>query len=139
MTHSTQLEYAGIAGTCIVGTLVIIVAHSSLEQGLPAVRSGDFPIFGISDAGTLGCCYCCVHRQCIGSAHTATCAIPSGAACGAVSVFGFAFFLQPFIMPLLSEMPPGRTGVVITSWAMRITLLGMYFDTSTNVYFLASF
>ncbi len=28
-------------------------------------------------------------------------------------------------MPLLSEMPVGRTGVIVTSWAMRITLLGV--------------
>lgn len=66
---ATQLEYAGIAGTCIVGTLVIIVAHSSLVQGLPAVHSGDFPIFGISDIGAALWWYpssftSCRHRFC---------------------------------------------------------------------------
>lgn len=123
----TQLEYAGIAGTCIVGTLVVIVAHSSIVQGLPAVRSGDFPVFGISDVGT-------TTPTIVRTPSRAS----TGSACGAVSVFGFAFFLQPFIMPLLSEMPPGRTGVILTSWAMRITLLGTALGTYALLGFFAA-
>lgn len=44
----------------------------------------------------------------------------------AVSVFGFAFYLQPMMMPLLLEMPKGKVGVKLTSWSARIVVLGIY-------------
>lgn len=42
----------------------------------------------------------------------------------AVSVFGFAFYIQPVIMPLLEEMPVGQLGVKLTSYSTRVVVLG---------------
>lgn len=44
----------------------------------------------------------------------------------AVSVFGFAFYIQPMMMPLLLEMPKGKVGVKLTSWSARIVVLGIH-------------
>ena len=41
-------------------------------------------------------------------------------------VLGFAFYLQPMMMPLLHDMPPGATGLAITSTAVKIVILGMF-------------
>jgi hypothetical protein len=35
----------------------------------------------------------------------------------AFAVLGFAFYVQPMLMPLLHEMPPGRAGVRVMSLA----------------------
>lgn len=43
---------------------------------------------------------------------------------GAVSTFGFVFYIQPIMMPLLSEMPASQRGVKILSWSTRIVVLG---------------
>lgn len=43
---------------------------------------------------------------------------------GAVSTFGFVFYIQPIMMPLLSEMPATERGVRILSWSTRIVVLG---------------
>lgn len=49
----TQLEYAGIAGTCLVGVLVVVVTQASVWHGLPAIHSGDLPVWGIKDPGSV--------------------------------------------------------------------------------------
>lgn len=41
----------------------------------------------------------------------------------AVSIFGFAFYVQPIMMPLLVEVPDGIVGVKIVSYSMRIVVL----------------
>ena len=41
-------------------------------------------------------------------------------------MFGFAFYIQPMMMPLLLEMPEGKVGVKLTSWSARIVVLGIY-------------
>jgi len=43
---------------------------------------------------------------------------------GAVSTFGFVFYVQPIMMPLLSEMPATERGVRILSWSTRVVVLG---------------
>lgn len=43
---------------------------------------------------------------------------------GAVSTFGFVFYVQPIMMPLLSEMPATERGVKILSWSTRVVVLG---------------
>ena len=43
---------------------------------------------------------------------------------GAVSTFGFVFYIQPIMMPLLSEMPATERGVKILSWSTRVVVLG---------------
>ena len=39
-------------------------------------------------------------------------------------VLGFAFYLQPMMMPLLHDMPPGPSGLAITSAAVKIVIIG---------------
>ncbi len=39
-------------------------------------------------------------------------------------VLGFAFYLQPMMMPLLHDMPPGPSGLAITSRAVKIVIIG---------------
>jgi amino acid permease len=41
----------------------------------------------------------------------------------AISIFGFAFYIQPIMMPLLLEMPKGKVGVKLISWSTRIVVL----------------
>ena len=43
----------------------------------------------------------------------------------AFSVLGFAFFIQPMMMPLLHEMPAGPRGVALTSHAVYIVVMGI--------------
>lgn len=40
----------------------------------------------------------------------------------AFAVLGFAFYVQPMLMPLLHEMPPGPASVNITCTAVRIVV-----------------
>ena len=40
-------------------------------------------------------------------------------------VLGFAFYLQPMMMPLLHDMPPGPSGLAITSTAVKIVIIGI--------------
>lgn len=44
--------------------------------------------------------------------------------CGAVSTFGFAFYIQPVLMPMIAEMPRGKVGLKILSWSTRFVVLG---------------
>ena len=41
-------------------------------------------------------------------------------------VLGFAFYLQPMMMPLLHDMPPGPSGLAITSTAVKIVIVGSF-------------
>ena len=43
---------------------------------------------------------------------------------GAISILGFAFYLQPLLMPMLPEMPAGKLGPRILSTASLITIGG---------------
>lgn len=49
---------------------------------------------------------------------------PAGAVCGAVSTFGFAFYIQPVLMPMIAEMPRGKYGVKMLGWSNRFVVLG---------------
>lgn len=40
----------------------------------------------------------------------------------AFAVLGFAFYVQPMLMPLLHELPPGPSSVNITCQAVRIVV-----------------
>lgn len=42
----------------------------------------------------------------------------------AFAVLGFAFYMQPMLMPLLKEMPAGPAGAKLTERAVHITLFG---------------
>lgn len=43
----------------------------------------------------------------------------------AFSVLGFAFYIQPMMMPLLHEMPGGQRGIALTSRAVYIVVMGI--------------
>ena len=43
----------------------------------------------------------------------------------AFSVLGFAFYIQPMIMPLLHEMPAGQQGIELTRRAVYIVVMGV--------------
>jgi hypothetical protein len=68
----------------------------------------------------------CMHRKVGGN--RATCvmsALPgAGAITNAISVFGFAFYIQPLMMPMLVEMPEGGHGLKMLSYATRVAVLG---------------
>jgi amino acid permease len=42
----------------------------------------------------------------------------------AFSIFGFAFYIQPMLLPLLHEMPGGVHGVGPLLWAVRVVIMG---------------
>jgi len=41
------------------------------------------------------------------------------------AVLGFAFYLQPCLLPLMAEMPPGAAGVRLMTSATRTVVLGV--------------
>ncbi|KAK9810574.1 hypothetical protein WJX73_001484 [Symbiochloris irregularis] len=45
----------------------------------------------------------------------------------AISVYGFIFYIQPIMMPMLPEMPPGKVGVRALSVATCVTIAGTSF------------
>ncbi|KAG6555451.1 hypothetical protein Mapa_002681 [Marchantia paleacea] len=103
-----QLEYAGVVGTSIVIWLLISVVFKSSREDLPAIRSKEFATVGFKNIGDVT---------------------------QAVSIFGFAFYVQPIMMPLLAEVPDGIVGVKIISYSMRIVVLFNAFI----IYFLVGF
>ena len=40
-------------------------------------------------------------------------------------MLGFAFYVQPMLMPLLHELPPGPASVSLTATAVRIVVIGV--------------
>lgn len=40
-------------------------------------------------------------------------------------MLGFAFYLQPCLLPLLAEMPPGAAGVRLMTAATRTVIMGV--------------
>lgn len=43
----------------------------------------------------------------------------------AFAVLGFAFYVQPMLMPLLHELPRGPASVSLTCTAVRIVVIGV--------------
>jgi len=67
---------------------------------MPAIASGELPILGM----------------------------PNGTwtnVAEAISIISFSFYTQPMLLPLLSEMPPGRRGITIVCRALQVATLGM--------------
>jgi sodium-coupled neutral amino acid transporter 11 len=96
--HFRSLDRVAALGTVLVVILCGIVIHSCVLAGFPALKSGDFPILSIKN-----------------SEH-----IPAS-----IGILSFAFYLQPLLLPLLSEMPPGEVGLKITCQALRIVTMGI--------------
>lgn len=91
-----QLEKAATAGLALVLVLAIVVARAALSAGFPALKSGELPLFSVATKADL----------------------PE-----AVAVLSFAFYLQPMLLPLLKEMPPGDIGVELTSKALQFVTM----------------
>eukprot|EP00271_Cylindrocystis_brebissonii_P004130 TRINITY_DN1561_c0_g1_i1.p1 TRINITY_DN1561_c0_g1~~TRINITY_DN1561_c0_g1_i1.p1 ORF type:complete len:589 (-),score=67.20 TRINITY_DN1561_c0_g1_i1:746-2512(-) len=96
-----SLEYVGMVGFFIVASLVLVVVISSIAAGLPALSNGQFQTSGFESPGNLA---------------------------QAAAIFGFVFYNQPVMMPLLAEMPGDiRHRARILSWAQRFTVAGFCF------------
>ncbi|KDD76732.1 hypothetical protein H632_c124p0 [Helicosporidium sp. ATCC 50920] len=105
------LELVGALSTGVIWFLMISVVTFACSNGLPALESGAFaPVNqgSVSDVAS------------------------------AFSLFGFAFYLQAIMMPMLSELPPGRTGARITNAASAITVLGVALVTYVLTGFFAA-
>ncbi|KAL3136879.1 hypothetical protein ABBQ32_006491 [Trebouxia sp. C0010 RCD-2024] len=93
-----QLEAVATVGVVVILGVLAVIVQSSIHAGLPAIKSGELPLWKFQSTGQL----------------------PE-----AFVVLGFAFYLQPMMMPLLHDMPPGPTGLAITSTAVKIVILGV--------------
>mmetsp|Transcript_12290 Transcript_12290/g.36966 ORF Transcript_12290/g.36966 Transcript_12290/m.36966 type:complete len:541 (-) Transcript_12290:2518-4140(-) len=98
----TSLDKAGVGGFVLVCFLTIWIMVQCCIRGFPAIPDG-FPIAGFGP-GTNG-------------------------VVNSISSFGFAFYIQPIMLPMLIEMPNGKDGARILSWAVRFTILGAAFVT----------
>uniref|UniRef100_A0A1D2AFK5 Amino acid transporter transmembrane domain-containing protein n=2 Tax=Auxenochlorella protothecoides TaxID=3075 RepID=A0A1D2AFK5_AUXPR len=96
-----KLETIGGFGIIIVWFLMFVIIVYSCKNGLPALKDGLFGGFAVVNQGSIS------------------------DVANAFSTFGFAFYLQAIMMPLLSEMPPGRTGSRITNAASAVTVIGV--------------
>lgn len=92
-----QLETAATAGVVLVLLLIGLLGVKAVEEGFPAIQNGELPLWSLKVDGHL----------------------PE-----AFSVVGYAFYMQPMMMPLLAEMPPGATGAVVMQKAVHVTLYG---------------
>ncbi|CAL8462502.1 g2035 [Coccomyxa elongata] len=90
-----SLETAAQAGVLIVMALAGIIVTEAAQYGFPAIRNGELPLWGIQ---------------------------PNADLPEAFAVLGFAFYVQPMLMPLLHELPPGPSSVNITCQAVRIVV-----------------
>lgn len=103
-----QLEYAMYVSFPAVIAMAAVIVVRCIQLGFPAIANGQLAVGGFGSITALSSC---------------------------VATFGFAFYCQPFMMPLLAEMPPGRVGVQLTSLSMRTVLYGMAFGS----YFIIGF
>eukprot|EP00884_Botryococcus_braunii_P011112 jgi/Botrbrau1/20000/Bobra.200_1s0008.1 len=91
-----SLEFVGMSGIFVVLGLMAVFVSEAVKAGMPAVRSGEFPIWGVQWTSDL----------------------PE-----AFAVMGFAFYCQPMLMPLLHEMPRGQRGLKLMSSASTFTIM----------------
>eukprot|EP00201_Polytomella_parva_P012349 CAMPEP_0175072368 /NCGR_PEP_ID=MMETSP0052_2-20121109/19864_1 /TAXON_ID=51329 ORGANISM="Polytomella parva, Strain SAG 63-3" /NCGR_SAMPLE_ID=MMETSP0052_2 /ASSEMBLY_ACC=CAM_ASM_000194 /LENGTH=605 /DNA_ID=CAMNT_0016339851 /DNA_START=124 /DNA_END=1943 /DNA_ORIENTATION=- len=93
--HIREFERAATFGVVVVIALCSVIIHKAVSTGFPAVRDGELPVFKVK-----------------WNSH-----LPE-----AFAVLGFAFYMQPMLMPLVKEMPPGPEGSAISERAVHITL-----------------
>ena len=96
LKHMKSLEYLANAGFVIVLVLLGAVAGVCIGGDFPALRDGEFKT-AVWNPGSLA---------------------------EAFSLYGFSFYLQPLMMPMLAEMPAGDAGVRLTQTATNITIYG---------------
>ena len=93
-----SLEKAAIAGLGILFILTAVIIRGTVYTGFPAIQSGELPLIKFADG---------VEAE-----------LPE-----AMSVLFFAFYLQPMLLPLLSEMPEGKLGQDLLCKALNVTTL----------------
>lgn len=104
----SQLETAGDIGIIINQVLVFVVIVNSITHGLPFLGvEGEFPI------ASTNLTYVLV----------------------TIGTYGYAFYIQPFSMAMLEEMPRGSRAVQLLSWGTSLTILG----TGMMAYWLTGF
>ena len=66
-----SLELAGLSGFGIVAVFSVIVCWTACAAGLPAIKSGELPLFGLQASSTLSCGKpsCLSPRADMGSVH----------------------------------------------------------------------
>eukprot|EP00879_Flechtneria_rotunda_P030662 GHRR01033328.1.p1 GENE.GHRR01033328.1~~GHRR01033328.1.p1 ORF type:complete len:419 (+),score=127.36 GHRR01033328.1:532-1788(+) len=99
-----ELETAATAGVVLVVALIALLAAQAIKQDFPAIQDGQLPLWSLEVDGHL----------------------PE-----AFAVVGYAFYMQPMMMPLLREMPDGSAGVMVMQRAVHTTLYGV----ALTVYF----
>ncbi|KAK9824690.1 hypothetical protein WJX72_012426 [[Myrmecia] bisecta] len=105
-------EKAGDIGVLIVVVLIIATVVASVEAGLPALgKAGEFAIIGFSS-------------------------LPGLAA--AVAIFGFGFYIQPMMMPLVKEVPEGKRGIKVVGWAAKTVITAAFIVYGISGFFAAA-
>ena len=97
-----SLERAAVAGVGLVVVLAAVIIYAAAVAHFPAVASGELPWFKV--------------------APSAGPQLPE-----AMSVLFFAFYTQPMLLPLLSEMPEGRRGQDILCAALQLVTVVIAF------------
>ncbi|KAJ9521884.1 hypothetical protein QJQ45_024748 [Haematococcus lacustris] len=97
--HIRQFEKAATVGVVVIVALMLLIASQAVQQGFPAITSGQVPIWFKPGSAAM---------------------LPE-----AFAVLGFAFYMQPMLMPLLAEMPRGEAGMKVSEQAVHITLYGV--------------
>ena len=94
-----RLEQAATAGVLLIAVLASVIIIDSVSAGLPAIKSGELPIWTTASSWDQ---------------------IPE-----ALSVLSFAFYTTPMLLPLLSELPEGPQSVDIVCRAVTVVTLGV--------------
>ncbi|KAG7667005.1 hypothetical protein Ndes2526B_g04504 [Nannochloris sp. 'desiccata'] len=97
-----SLEYAAVAGIGLLLVLTAVIIQETISAGFPAIVSGELPLIKVAPG--------------------AEAQLPE-----AMSVLFFAFYLQPMLLPLLSEMPEGKQGQDLLCSALNVTTLVIAF------------
>ncbi|PRW60760.1 amino acid transporter [Chlorella sorokiniana] len=93
-----ELEKVASTGLLFVVFVSAMIVYYSVADGLPAIRSGELPIWRPAVAAN----------------------VPE-----AIGVLSFAFYLTPMLLPLLREMPAGKVGVDVTCTALQVVTVGI--------------
>ncbi|EFN59745.1 hypothetical protein CHLNCDRAFT_133361 [Chlorella variabilis] len=93
-----QLEAAATGALSCLAVMAAVVVTNAVRAGFPAIKSGELPLFEMRW----------------------TPETPE-----AVSVFSYAFYVHPMLLPLLQELPRGRPGVDLLSRAVAVATVGV--------------
>lgn len=97
-----SLERVAVAGVFLVMALTGVMVWSAISTNFPAIASGELPLTRFAPGAQSD--------------------VPD-----AVAILSFSFYLAPMLLPLLSEMPPGRAGQDALCRALQVTTCGIAF------------